>query len=506
MAHIPITGGGSISTRWGHVGGYLLDLFAMLGATATTHVTSAAQPQTRDAQLQGDAAAGTADYSAVANLNANIVAFQSGGQSLIPQLAALFQQYLIDMAQTSQPSPQNNLPYAMALLVQQMTIDTHTFNASVPAIGAQTAVGTPVGNPTFVFSLLDCLGRTQQYVFVETLTAVMTSDVQSGATAGQEPWRLTGQVAQTNMLSWDWGSAIYGSGTSITGNLTSGVIFGGSGNFPNLTVNGDFRLFSGANANYPDNWITVVGAAGTKILNGGATFAYLTGGGSIKFVGDSSTLTALSQQFNTPNSTINGGGGTTAQLVAGAVNHTQYCANVYFKLDSASPAAGVLELSVTDGSNTILVNDAGNNLAITVSLALTADTNWHTLSLPFALPQVLPAEVRVRLSLSTALTTGTNLYMSNCAVVQMQELYAGGPSVAGFSGNTNVNASGIAPDNWTFAVTNTQGVFQNMIWRVLNPPAIAAASGPASVYYTVGEGYVLPVATSGATVSDSLMV
>src|SRR6185312_11413119 len=98
--------------------------------------------------------------------------------------------------------------------------------------------------------------------------------------------------------------------------------------------------------------------------------------------------------------------------------------------------AGVLEIALTDGSGTIQNDTAGNACSKTIDLHTIADTSWHNLNAVFHLPAVLPTQVKLRIRLSTALTTGTTVYIDGVAMNPMTQFYAGGPYISIFSGNT----------------------------------------------------------------------
>lgn len=499
---IPLSTSGGLFTRLGHLEGWLRDVQSFRGGTATTNVLSGAQIPTRVVQVEGDYAASTADYPDVDGLQTTATGFQSSMEALPSSLSTLAQNTLLTMANLDYPLQAKTLANALALLQQQMT-GVASVNANVPAVGAQTngTNVTPVGNPVFVWRVKDSIARTLQYIFPETILALITGDYQNtSVTAGQEPYSLIGQNAQSDFLAYDWlpVTGKYGSGASAAGNLTDATVNNTGATAAagaNALVNGDFQTYS--NANLPDNWRAVVGSVGTRILNGGGGNAYTTGGGSLEFAGDGSTLIAVAQQFNTATSTGSGTGGTPYIPLPGGTNNACYCVNLWFKLSAGSPAAGVLRLSITDTSQNILNDDQGNALSTTTALTAIGDTNFHNFNFTFSLPQNYQGTTttpQLRIDLSTALSNGTNIFFGRVGMTQMVQFYPGGPYFAAFSGNTKVNASGLLPDQWTFAVTNTLGKLQTACWRFFNPPSL----GPQT------PGIIVP--NSGSpTVSDTLV-
>jgi hypothetical protein len=483
MANIPLTSSGGLFTRLGHIAGWTNDLESISGGTATTNVLVAGQVPTRTAQLEADYAASVADYTDIDGIVSLASQLQQTPQSFLSYLQQLASNTLITMANLSVPLIVLDVPHALTLLIGQMNSASASVNSSTPSTGAQTNFGSPVGNPIFVWSEKDGAGRTLQYVIPETVYVTMTSDSQSGAVAGQEPYAVQGQNPQPNTLAYNWLGSQFGSGAAISGNLVPGNVSNASGN---LLVNSDFTTFT--TTNVPDNWTILIGAAGTDIFNGTTTNAYTTGGGSVQFTGTGAALDdAICQVFNTPSSTTVGAGGTPATVLAGAVNNAQYAFNLWLKV-SATPSAGVVEVAFINGSNTIIQDDQGNNQAVTMSLTAVS-TSFVNFNGVLRLPQVLPSTIKIRLRLSTAIDSGKSVYFGRFGMTQMSQFYSNGPYVAGFSGNTNVNASGLTPDAWTFAISNTFGAFQKAFyrWFIANNP-----------------GFILP--NSGSpTISDSLV-
>jgi hypothetical protein len=480
---VPLTGAGSWGVRLGHHGGWENDVLSILGGTATTNVLSGAQAPTRQAQAEADYAAGTADYNTIDGIASQVSAFQSAAGVLPSYLQQLAINETIAIVNLDTPLASKTLQAALQVLTGQMVANSTSIPANTVAAGAQTQVGSPTGNPIFVFVIKDGAGRALQFVFPETITALITQDAQGGATTNQEPYSLIGQNAQSNMQAFDWLSTKYGSGVSASGNLIDGTQNNSAGN---LLYNSDFQTYS--NANLPDNWVAATGAVGTQILNGTTSNAYTTGGGSLEMAGDGATLTAVTQTFNTPASTGLGTGGTPATLLAGTINNAVYIVNGWLKV-SATPGAGTVEIALVNGSGTIIQDDSGNNNSFTKSLTAVS-TSFVNVNGAFRLPAVLPSTIKLRIRQSVAIDNGKNIFFGRFSMTQAPQIYQGGPYVAGFSGNTAVNASGITPDQWTFAITNTVSKFSSLMWRWFNPPSIGIYF-PTSGSPTIGDGLVV---------------
>lgn len=490
---IPLTGSGGLMTRNGHLAGYLNDYLSLLGGTATTNVASGAQVPTRLSQIEGDYAAGTALYSVIDGFANTLSSFQSSGTSLPAALQTIFNNTIVQMAQNDSPLAVADLTNALNLLIQQMT-GVASINSCTVSIGNQTAVGTPTGNPVFVLSKVDGAGQNLQMVYPEKLSVSMTSDDQIGATAGSEPYSVLGYSALGSLLDYRFLQSPYGSGCNVSGTLVDGSVSQSAGS-ANLLENSDFATVSGT-ASYPANWIITVGTAGVTVGMGSGSNAYTTGGGSLEFLGDGTTLAAVTQQFDTTPSTSAGSGGTAGKLVSSYVNAQPYAFNCWVKM-SATPAAGALAFDLIDGSASTINDD--NSVANSIAKSLTAvSTSWVNVNGVFRLPAVLPSTIKLRIRQTTAIDSGKNCFIGRVSLTPMKQLYggagtahrAGGPFIAGFSGNTAVSASGVnGPDSWTFNVTNTVGAFAKAFWQFCNLPAL---------------GLVIPFSGS-STVNDNLV-
>jgi hypothetical protein len=481
---IPLTGAGGAFPRLGALFGGLADANALRGGAATARVLSGANLPARVTALEASYGSGTAVQQVLDGVFGALANLQGGMGSLFTDFTTRAQNtlkamYSIDQGVSAQaPLSVLTTPAvadALRALISQMTAAAASVNASAPAVGAQTAVGTPSGNPVFVFSVKNPVGQTLQYVFAETLKAVVTSDSQGGGTAGNEAYRVTGAPAVSDVWSQLWPG---GSAASFTGNLVDGSQSNSAGN---LLVNGDFSTYS--NPNLPDNWQALAGVVGTDIFNGSAGGPYTAGGGALQFTGTAgAVLDSVAQPFNTATSTTLGAGGTPQKLAP----DTQYAGSVWIKV-SATPAAGVAEFSLVDGTNTVVNDDQGVANLATRTLT-TISTAYVNVPFVFRTPAVLPGALKLRVRLSTAVSTGVSVYFGRLAFAPMSPVYTGGPHVAGFSGNTRVIA-GLNPDTWTFAVTQTWGLFQQYFERVFGMRAL---------------GLTLP-ASGSPTVADSLI-
>ncbi len=474
MANVLLTGNGSWPVRLGYGMGGFLDQLALEGGTATARVLSGALWTTRYSTLVTQYNSGVTAPSTLDGFFASMSAWQGAQNGFGSAIQTLIQNTTIKMADQSQALPSKDLKTALQLIIAQMVGTADSFNASAPSLGNQTNVNTPIGDPIVVGSVKNANdGVVFQYLFPETLSFLTTADaVTGGATAGQETISFKGQAAASNNFAYNWplGSSSSGSLTCVDGTLSNS---GG-----NLLTNSDFKVFS--TSNYPDNFFNLVGVAGTTIFNGGSANAYTTNGGSLQFTGDGGgTLIAVYQPFNTASSTTAGAGGTPAKLTAFMPLHL----NVWVKT-SATPAAGVLEFSLTDGSGTTINDQAGNANLFTKSLTAVS-TSFVNVNGAFRLPANPPAVIRLKVRLSTSIDNTKSVYLGRMSLTKPTQIYTGGPYFSAHSGSTAT----LANDAWTLPVSQTYGTFQREFER----------------YFGMrGLGLVMP-SSGSPTIADSLV-
>jgi len=428
---ITLTGAGGLFTRLGLLAGGLNDINAMRGAAATARVLSGALMTTRVTSLFTAFAASPESNVLTDQLNTLLAAYQASPTSFLTSLQTLADSTIIKATNDNTPLSSQTRAAAMAALVTAMTAQSATVNASLPAAGTVTAVGSPTGTPSIVLSVKNGKGQLCEYALPETVTFKCTADAQSGgATARRETLTVTTPAARSDALFWDWPK---GTASSKTVTAIDSALDATAGS--NLLTNSDFESFT---SNLPDSWTVLVGTAVTTIDD--STDSY-SGSKALTFIGNGSELTSICQN------------------ITGLSPSTQYLVNCWIKCDVV-PAAGVLQLNLIDGSNTIINDDAGT--ANTVSKTLSAATTGYVaLSGAFRTPAVLPGTIKIRVRLSTAMSSGSILFIDDLAMCVPTRLYTGGPDFAVFAGATNL----IANDTWTSAITNTWGEFQKYFER-----------------------------------------
>jgi hypothetical protein len=468
-----LTGTGGIWKRLGHAFGAAADVVALKGGAATARVLSGASMQTRGTTFEADAAEAPSLSQVTKNSWDVIESWQATQSGFLNQLKALASAILVKQVQLDANLPDGSANAALTELARQMTATADSINASTVAAGAQTAVGTPTGNPVVVLSLKGGRGYIGQTQFAEVLRFAVTADAQTGgATARQEALSVKGQAAVTDVFSHLWPG---GSGASKSLTLVDAQLDNAGGN---LLTNGDFETFT--TANNPDNWTITVGVAGTNVFASGSTDAY-TQSNALKIVGDvGGTLTALTQYLNHATSTIAGAGGTPGKVAP----LTQYLYHAKIKGGDAL-AAGVLEFALVDGAGTV-INDAQGVANLTTHALNAVTTSYVSVSGAFRLPAVLPSAVKLRVRTSTALASTKILYIDDLALAPAAALYDGGPQAAAFAGATPV----ILGDSWTLAVTNTMGALASWMERFFGLRA-AKIVIPYSGSPTVADGLVV---------------
>jgi hypothetical protein len=173
----------------------------------------------------------------------------------------------------------------------------------------------------------------------------------------------------------------------------------------------------------------------------------IRGGRALKIIGDSSQLTALYYP------------------VTGIVKATEYAVNLWTLLDVV-PAAGVLVVDLVDGvGGTVLDDDQAT--ANTLSIDLTGeDTFYQSHPVVFRTPSAMPPTTYIRLRLSTAITTGSILYVDELCMVAMTEMYAGGLFAAAFSGPDDFEVGDTATVVVTNAMAGELHTWANRTWSL----------------------------------------
>ncbi len=414
--------------------------------------------------IETDFANGTALYNVIDGIQAAYQSFQGSQAGFLSYLKTLAQAMLRNMATLDQGGNLNSLmslSASLQLLSTQMINASASFKANVPALGSQTNVGSPTGNPTVVGTVKSGTGlySGQELSLAETITFTVTKDSYSGgATAYQESVTAAGIPAQSDKTSWDWPK---GSGKSATFTIIDPSLNNSGGT---LLQNGSMDTWT--NSNVPDNFTYLVGTAGTDAQRGATTFA--SSSYSFQFIGGTSVQTAITQTFNTTPATGIGAGGTSFNM--GTIPRVPLIFCMQLKCDVV-PAAGVITVDLVDGTNTVINDDAGTANSFTVTLS-GVTTSFVAKTGVFRLPASVPSTVKLRIRASTAISAGTNCFIDDIALAKAVPLYGGsavtsgsGPAFAIFRGATKP----VVNDAWTMALTiSAAGAFQRVMQKLFD--------------------------------------
>lgn len=448
---VSLTGPGSLFVRLGHI-------FKLVDLVLTHNGTTLAGSVDT---LYSDYAASSRDH--IAGLYPALTSHTNASGPFLAYLQGLAMTTLMEMVADDTGPITSSVASSLATLVGQMrtavaSVDKCNVGATVAAVAGNT------GDAAFVVGTKDREGLDLEYLFAEAIAARVTTDAQSGgATSGREAILLTGKVAAPAPFSSSWP---LGSGATTTLTLVNAPEVA-AGGYQTWLANGDFETFTVANV--PDGWHIGVGEAGTSVLK--STAQHFTGISSLQFAGDSAEQTAVYQELG-------------VDTPYRPTPLDQVACNFWVKA-SGTPAAGVLTVELVDGSGTPIVDSQSVANSMTVALT-TLGTTFVPKSVFFRTPRVLPASVRLQFRLSTALSTGTSVFIDRVALARPVQVYAGGPYVAGFSGATPV----ISGDGWTLTTTNDRaGAIQTYFDRFFSMRTV---------------GQVLP-SSGSPTIPDSLI-
>jgi hypothetical protein len=349
-------------------------------------------------------------------------------------------------------------------LIYQMQQNSQTLKQYLTAF---TVTPTLVqGNGSCVGSVVNPDGSNCQMALVENVTIACTQDQNSSSgLLGNENFLGSGQVGYPT-ISWQYPG---GSGASIG---TSAINASKNNANGTLINNGDFETWA---SNVPANWEVLVGTPGSTIKQGNSPY---TGTSDLQFIGNGSELTSITQTF---------GVDTASNLSYGI----QYAFNLWVKSTAAS---GVLEISLVNGSNTIINDQAGTPNAVTKTLSGLA--SYTAVNGCFRIPQIVPSTMKLRVRLSTAASAASVTDIDRLGFGPVTTLYSGGPSFAVFSGSTPFYAGpnpSTPGDYFTLTTTNPRPTNQKTFLWLLD-----------RIYRLKQNGLMFPTASS-PTISDALI-
>ena len=84
----------------------------------------------------------------------------------------------------------------------------------------------------------------------------------------------------------------------------------------------------------------------------------------------------------------------------------------------------------------LLTDAQGNNCQVTFDMhSLSADNTWYAQTGSLRTPPVMPAVYALQIRVSTAISSGSNIFLGHLGMAAQTALYPGGPTVALSAGN-----------------------------------------------------------------------
>lgn len=371
-------------------------------------------------------------------VGSNYVGILNGLMSSSSTLQNLAAKILSRMIYRDQPLPGQNLTTINTVAsIQQVIIQMFGAGATVlqQAVTNTNIAFTGVGNGALNSSLVRPQdGRNQELAFAEMVSAACSNDSYTGtATAGNETIQIFGQGAQSNVFAFDWPR---GSGSSTNVNAINGNSNNTAGN---ILTNSGFEAFT---SNLPNNFTFLVGTGGTNVFEEDTLIFDPVGGGkALRLLGDGSTLINFSEAFNSST-------GTRGSLAGGS----QYSFCMWLRRDAVAVGAGLLEISLVDSLGNYIQDVAGNNNTFTIDLT-TLNTAYSPFKWIFRTPNVMPNSYLIRYRLTTAITSGRNVYLDKGSLGSTRQLYSSGPYFAVHSGSVPFEIGDVA----SCTITNARG-------------------------------------------------
>jgi len=344
----------------------------------------------------------SADMHMVSDFTAKnaILNWQKSAGAILNTISSMAKRIVIEMVNDDTALNQKNLRQALVELIDQMSTDKHVEDAIFSVAGDDAPASiTGTGNGKYFTSSSNGEGKKFQYLRVGSTTLECVKDAQVSGTAGRETFTLMSDKAVSDIRDPDFPGG-YGNTNTIAVSDPSYQQQSGVGR--NMLANGHFENFTVANT--PDNWTVATGTIGTTLYE---NTGYHRGAKCLRFKGDGSQLTKITQTFNTS-------GQTTAKFRP----ETRYGMCFWIKCDSGV-SAGVVKVRIYKADGSTVLDTA--DIVVTPSSDLTDDT-WTAKAVTFSTPLVLEASYKISIELTTALTNNGNVYIDGLQVFRMQHL------------------------------------------------------------------------------------
>lgn len=228
-----------------------------------------------------------------------------------------------------------------------------------------------------------------------------------------------------------------------------------SGTTPNVTHTITFAGVAGNVAALSNVDTFDTGSVGHAEITAGSASAY--NDKAVEFDANGSELTAIKQ------------------LLEDLSPRTVYALHCRILVDTF-PAAGAIKIDLVNGAGSAITDTQGGSNVIDVNPQSGGDLTegaFVAINGFFRTPANIPDAVYLRIRISTAISSGTSVFIDDAALTEATELYPGGPLAAFFAGKT-----GLSPDDsWTLDVTNDRaGGFQEWFLRNFEFPDILLPS------------------------------
>lgn len=372
--------------------------------------------------------------------------YRSSASGWLTALQGYMQDTTIDQVDRDANLVNPTLANTLNELIRQMRAATQSIQRPTVTTSVSTG-GSNVGDAVFAVSTTGPNGLPLDMVWSESITATVTADGFTGATAYAEQVLVSGDPSRSILDPyWPGGSGV-STGVSITNAAASTQVT--DGNFENWT------------GNTPDDWTVVAGTPGTTIVKG---------------------VAPLRDSFCLRNAST--GAVVTVKQEVTLQAQTVYAFSVWAKASSLS-GTPTLVVKLVDGSGTTVNNDQATAQISTQTL--TSAGSWVNYRGFFQTPSNLPAQVFLSVGTGTAVANAQTLDIDLIALVQPTLFYQGGPYIAGFSGGT----PSINNDTWTLTVTNgaATATFVRQLDRAFDLKGLGIAF-PSASSPTISDGLI----------------
>lgn len=207
-----------------------------------------------------------------------------------------------------------------------------------------------------------------------------------------------------------------------------------TGSSPNYTHTITFTGIAGNLATVSVTDSTTGGTFTPAQVTAGSAHSYI--GKALEFDSDGAELTTLQ-----------------CRVTLEALKQYAFCS--FWKTDSV-PAAGVVTVDLVDGiGGSVIADEASTNNSFTIP-ATGLTTSYDYRSGTFRTPKTLPPIVYLRIRITTAISNTSSVFVDHASLVEMTEMYPGGPSLAIFSGSSDFTKGGgqVVGDYFSVAVAN----------------------------------------------------